>query len=77
MEVIHADRHDLIQSLQKRNRIGMEMENGLVRRINRHRRELNCLEEGLETLGVKQDSLTTEAERLSGQVSNVENIVPE
>jgi len=48
--------------------MGMEVENGLIKRIDRHHWELNHLEEGLEILGVKQDSLMTEVERLSGQV---------
>ena len=68
LDVIHADRRDLIQSLQKRDCISTDMEKGLTKRVDRHCQVLNRLEDGLETLGVKQDSLLLEIERLSGQV---------
>jgi len=68
LDVIRADRCDLIQSLQKCDRISTDMEKGLTKRVDRHRQVLNRLEDGLGTLGVKQDSLLSEIEHLSGQV---------
>jgi len=46
----------------------MDMERGLTKRVDRHRQVLNRLEDGLEILGVKQDSVLSEIERLSRQV---------
>jgi len=68
LDVIRADRRDLIQSLQKRDRISTDMERGLSKRVDRHHQVLNCLEDGLADVGVKQDSVLSEIACLSGQV---------
>ena len=46
LDVIRADRRDLIQSLQKRDRISTDIEKGLSKRVDRHRQVLNCLVSG-------------------------------
>src|SRR5882762_2057798 len=68
LEVIRADRRDLIRSLQQRDRISTDMEKTTSKRLDRHRQVLNRLEDSLTDIGVKQDSVLTEIERLSGQV---------
>src|SRR5882762_5240528 len=68
LEVIRADRRALIQSLQQRDRISTDMERMVSKRLDRHRQVLNRFEDGLADVGVKQESVLTEIERLSGQV---------
>src|SRR5882762_1383023 len=58
----------LVKNLQTRDRITTDGEDALIKRIDRHRRALNNLEDDLRSLGVKHKSLLEEVERLSSQV---------
>ena len=60
--------HSLVTNLQKRDQITTDGEDALTKRIDRHRRALNILEDDLRLLGVKHESLLEEIERLSSQV---------
>jgi len=60
--------HSLVKNLQTRDRITTDGEDALTKRIDRHRRALNILEDDLRSLGVKHESLLEEVERLSSQV---------
>jgi len=62
IEAIKVNMHGLVKSLQTHDQMAVEGEEALIKRIDRHRRALNGLEDDLRSLGVKHELLLEEVE---------------